>query len=130
RGEAAACKKAKSKKLLALVPKDYDTLASIQNRYQDLIDKLVRVRGVQVSAATYYNCRFRSRKKWRAVKLQDGSGGYRSMTGYCKRGTDNCDSVVERIADGGRSVHDVTLRYKKNRICAEGQIEVLWFGDN
>jgi hypothetical protein len=123
-GNNAGCKAAKSKRLLMAVPKDYESLQSIQNRYQDLIGKNMRVHDVVLVAATYYNCRFRSRRKWRAFKLSDPVR-YTRAHGYCKRGDLECDRLAEKLADGGELQRTLILRYRRNRICAEGQIEIV-----
>ena len=132
----AGCKRCKSarvaaKKLKAIQgtmkswPVQVDNIATLKVKYADLRGKSLMLAGLHsVKAATYYNCGFKSQGRWRSFKIMDDD--IDSLYGYCRRGNKACEELLKNAISTGNIVANLVLKYpRSNRVCQEGQIEML-----
>lgn len=99
---------------------------TLQLRYADLKGQPVRLRG-NVSANTYYNCRFSSQSTWRSMSFTDGLLDFQPMHVYCRRGEDYCESLFQSAISGSVSIEAILVYPRSNSVCEESQAELTGY---
>ncbi len=105
------------------VPSETVAAKVLRARKGELAGKTVKITGtLHTSAASFYGCAFRDRKKWQAVTLADDSG--ERVIAYCPRASTMLD-CAELTTRGSKIMYAIVAVPAKATRCKQLQVELL-----